>query len=268
VSIAAAWVHPELKDARSSEERFNIVVASTSPSLLNSLPAELSGENMTLDNFHKYFNISVSYHGPAITPRSPSTFSVASPRSSGTPRSAPSKLAISGDPIDPTKMINAFKAGWDFVRDNKAVNNIQQGNYASAYPDGASWHDLAFDHEPTIAPYDGSQMWVKWKNGFGNQCAEIYYRIHWYAHGRYSSDGDGYMDQVTQLVDHAHAAWSVDVNAVSTASRPTNVGTADVPVAAITLNLDMWSGSEHTYNNFVVRGDGTFYSLNPMEVIV
>lgn len=209
---------------------------------------------MTLGNFKKYFDISVAYHGPGILPDHITPMSLP-------PRKTQSHLTSNGvrdfPDIDPSQLINVFKDTWNFVRDNTGVVNLEEGNFASATPDGVPWQDLVFDYEPTLT----TQGQVSWKNGFGNQCAEIYYRLHWYAHGTYDTDGQGYIDQLTQLVDHAHAAWSVDVNAVSHTSPPTNVGTHEVPLAAMTMNLDMWSGSSHVYSNYIVRGDATLESL-------
>jgi len=154
---------------------------------------------------------------------------------------------------------------WDFVRNNEGVVNLEEGNFAEAMPPEVDWTGVRFEKEPTIIPsLPLHQFYVKWINGLGNQCAEIYYRIHWYAHGRHTSNEDGYISQFTQLVDRAHAAWGVDVNAKSVVGPPTRVD-SDSPgavVGALTMNLDMWSGSAHEYNNLVVRGDGSCEFLN------
>ena len=151
VPIIAAWVPfelvngvpSELINATTAEEKFNIVATTRSLALLESLPEELAGLNLTLDNFRKYFNITVDYHGPALTTRP----NVAAPRR------ASSKLASSGDPVplpDPTKLINVFKSTWDFVKNNEGVANIAEGNYASAIPDGVGWSSVSFPQEPTV----------------------------------------------------------------------------------------------------------------------
>lgn len=262
VPVVASWIHPELQYAVTTEEKFNIVAGSTSATLLESLPEELAGANLTLDNFHKYFNITVAYHGLASTPKPKISQPLIAP--SWPPSwftSTPSKLASSGDPIDPTKLLNVFKDTWNFVRSNAAVVNIAENNYAGATPDGVDWTQVRFEEEPNIIPAGGGQYQVTWKNGLGNDCAKIYYRIHWYAHGRYTSDKDGYIAQFTQLVDYAEAGWSVNVNAKSVVSPPINVGST-APVGALTMNIDMWSGSSHNYHSLVVRGDGSCKMLD------
>jgi hypothetical protein len=254
LSVASADRPAELRGASSPQEILEIV--SKSEELIKQLPEELSGPNMTLANFEKYFDITVSYHGPALKSVAPSDAALRQIQD----LQAQSNLSATVDPYDPSKIINAAAKAWEFVKNNQpVVDLVSLGDFATAAPDGVAWQNVVYGGTELT-----TQGQVSWVNGFGNQCAEIYYRLYWLHHGNYANDGQWYMSQITQVVDHAHAAFMVSVGAKSDTSPPALISKNGQVMSQIIMYLDMYSDGNHVLHNYVIKGDGSLQNLaNP-----
>jgi len=238
--MMATSMHPDLEGASTPEEKFAIFSSTTSESLLSSLPDELRGDNMTLDNFQKYFTYTVMYNGKPIAPRT-------------TPMALPPHKALRGDA---DTIVNTGRFVWDVIQANKPVTNLAGlGNFASGVPKDISKGSLTFERNPHISE---QHHWT-WTGGFGNTACEIKYRNYWIAHGTRSGHKDGYLDQATQLVDYGHAGGVSKLTGDCTVGGPTNVGNR---VAELTFKLHLKCDNMDLFKNYIVRGDGTFKDLD------
>lgn len=255
--MIAIAIHPELEGAYTPEEKFAIFSSTTSESLLSALPDELRGDNMTLGNFQKYFTYTLYYNGRPIIPR---------------PEAAlPPHRALRGDG---NIIVNTGKFIWDIIKNDKPVTDLAGlGSYANGVPSDVDKNKISFDRSPTIEPSphsdDGPQIldghhWYKWLGGFGNTACEIQYRNSWLAHGTRSGHKDGYIEQATQLIDVGYAQGISHLHGDVSVSDPANVGNN---VALLTFKLHLSCDNQQVYVNFLMRGDGTFESLDSFDFV-
>lgn len=155
----------------------------------------------------------------------------------------------SGGAVDFEKVLNIGQRIWKFIEDNKP--KIETASfYANAVPSGiAHWTQLEGWGEPESTLYSFTA-----KNKNGATVVDVTYIILRTPQGRYKGTGR-YLNGVTALPVKVNVSWgykfsmSVDVPSVS------NVGTAEAPVAGMTLNL-AWT----IENNFkVTKGAGIYY---------
>jgi len=242
VSMVAAWVPPELENCTTPEEFYEVCANTNSKSLLDVLPIQLQGPNLTLSNFQKWFDFTITTGGPGMKTKTIK------------PVPAHSANFSANVDVNPADMVNVFKDVWDWVKDNVAQINIGRGNFAGATPSGLSWTEVTFPYEPEHWGTKDSVFWMHWHNGFGVQNAVIDWGWQWYCNGAWSTGGH-YMNQATQLIFKADAGFAVTLNANSHASPPVNVGSTSNPNPAITFNLNANANGGYVYETFILRGD-------------
>lgn len=160
------------------------------------------------------------------------------------------------------RIVSAALSLWDVIKDNAPVVDVKK-QYAAALPDGAPrWDQLQEWQPPRARKY---RLVVR--NLAGVETVRLEYLfIHQYG-GRYQGKGR-YLSGVTVEPTFINARWGYTLNVGAKAVNVANVGTAEEPVAGMTLVLD-WrveTGLQKSSGAqvYFVDGSGIFRDLGAL----
>lgn len=186
--------------------------------LLNSLPNEIKGGNMTLDNIHKWFTFAEtpSIHHQVLQSAVFENLKAENP------------IAFSNLTIDPSVIVAAGQLAWNIIHDSKPSVNAN-ADFTSAIPDGVPFTKLQHFKNARI------HTEITWKNQLSATMCEAKWDWTWDYDGDYEGVGK-YVGSATQAVTEAFAAFGCNLDAQSSSGRPVNIGSERDPVAAIQMH--------------------------------
>lgn len=169
-----------------------------------------------------------------------------------------------GQDINWDKVVNIGERIWKFIEANKPVINAAS-RYASAVPEGIThWMQLEKWDKPANTLYSFSA-----KNKAGKKVVDVTYMVLRTTGG--SKDGKGkYLTGVTVLPISITALWGFSFDMDAEVPSVSNVGTAEDPVAGMTLHLK-WKIKNNFKESqgagvYYLQGDGEFRQLaGPFE---
>jgi len=171
------------------------------------------------------------------------------------------------DSIDPLttvdivvdKIINIGKKIWNVVLAGKPVVNLKT-DVATALPMGVTnWTAM----ESWSAPRSKT-VEVSYKNPYGMTVVSLRYQLIYLAGGSVNGKGK-YIGYATIQPTHVSVLWGWTLNAQSSVPAVYNMGTADAPVAGMTLQLNWQVGTalnrRETAVNYAITGEGQLTQL-------
>lgn len=157
------------------------------------------------------------------------------------------------------QIVNIANKVWNIIKENRPVVDIKT-TYATAVPKGIDhWDQLSGWSRPA-----GTKYGFYAKNRLGQRVVSVDYVVFRTYNGKY--DGKGrYLTNVTVLPTRTHAAWGYTLTMSVDAAKPTNVGTAENPMAGMQMTL-AWKMAnpikdEQGRSVFYLEGDGTFQRM-------
>jgi hypothetical protein len=158
------------------------------------------------------------------------------------------------------QIVNTGKAIWAIIEANKPVSNVST-DIANAIPQASStWDSLEGWSAPQTHLFH-----VNYKNGFGKDVIDFTYRVIYIYAGNVGGKGH-FLNGVAIVPADLTVAWGYTFNAQAKVPSVTNAGSVKDPIAAMEIQMQ-WSVStafkiNQQTQNYYVRGDGVFESLN------
>lgn len=130
-----------------------------------------------------------------------------------------------------TDIINVGARIWDIIKANKPVVDIKT-TYASAVPAGVShWGELSQWKAP-----QGHRFGLIMENKLGAKVVDVDAVVWRTTHGSYKGKGR-YLTNVTVEPVRTRVLWGYTLDMTSAVSEAVNVGSAEDPIAALTVKL-------------------------------
>jgi len=134
--------------------------------------------------------------------------------------------------IDPATVIMIGEKVWQIIVDNKPVANINTKSNG-VVPQGSGFPDLAGWQQFSWKPW----KW-EWNNLYGASVVNFEWSFDWQCQGNYRGIGQ-YIENAGAFPKALNVAWGYTVSVDAQMLQPTNMGTHESPVAAVTFYLTM-----------------------------
>src|SRR5262249_36831710 len=130
-------------------------------------------------------------------------------------------------------IVNAAKAAWEVIKDNKPVANAAS-DFASAVPSGVPFTDLT--------GWDPNRRSIRWhyeaENLLGVAGATGDVVINWYFNGQYRGHGQ-FINHATVVVERCDVLLGFQLSAHASIRDPMNEGTTSDPLAALPFEVTL-----------------------------
>jgi len=156
-------------------------------------------------------------------------------------------------------IVNLGNLAWNVIEANKASENVNASS-ANALPASAkSWEELAGWQIPVVQEYEKD-----YHDMFGLKAVKIKYRVH-YTYGG-SLNGNGlYLTDISVEPSDISVDFGYTVSMTASVPNVVNMGTAENPIAAAELLLDIkvstLFSSDDVSMNYFVKGDGSIQEI-------
>jgi len=134
--------------------------------------------------------------------------------------------------IDPATIIAVGKQVWQIIVDNKPSATVNTPNNG-VIPQGAGFNDLA-----GWAQYSWQPWQWKWSNLYGVTVVDFQWSFDWNCRGNYRGIGK-YIQNAGAFPKKIDVAWGYTVSVDAQMLQPSNIGTQQSPVAAVTFYMTM-----------------------------
>ncbi|NCN26960.1 hypothetical protein GW915_05235 [bacterium] len=166
--------------------------------------------------------------------------------------------------INPDKIVQIGKVIWDFIKENRAIVDLEK-NVAHVVPEGVTqWEQLSGWSDPKNYMYK-----VSYKNGYGVNVVNLKYYVLYTPNGGHEGVGQ-YLANVTVMPAEMTASWGYTVNARTNIHRALNVGTSEDPIANVLMDIT-WSVSTVVKKSiesltFSLSGNGRFQEIGSESI--